>query len=68
LFAPFDRLYVRTTGLWANLGRSEGQRDLLARLDAFWCPLVPSSWHTVLYGAAHKADEGIREGVEGTSG
>ena len=68
LFAPFDRLDARTTGLWANLGRSEGQRDLLARLDALWCPLVPSSWHTVLYGAAHKADEGIGEGAEATSG
>ena len=40
------RLDARTTGLWANLGRSEGQRDLgrvapRKRLDAFWCPLVP---------------------------
>ncbi|MCB0786041.1 MAG: hypothetical protein KDC02_17775, partial [Flavobacteriales bacterium] len=62
------RLDARTTGLWANLGRSEGQRDLLARLDAFWCPLVPGSWHTVLYGAARKVDEGIGEGAEATSG
>ncbi|HMQ74705.1 MAG TPA: class I SAM-dependent methyltransferase [Flavobacteriales bacterium] len=54
LFAPFDRLEVRTTGLLANLGRTERQRDVLGRLDAVLCPLTPPGWHTVGFGVAVK--------------
>ncbi|MBP6392584.1 MAG: class I SAM-dependent methyltransferase [Flavobacteriales bacterium] len=55
LFAPFVHVHVESTGFLAALGRTERQRDLLARLDAVLCPLLPSNWHTVLYGAATKA-------------
>ncbi len=55
LFAPFDRIEVRTTGLLAGLGRTEGQRGLLARIDAVLCAVTPRTWHTVLYGSCAKA-------------
>lgn len=55
LFAPFAQVDDRTTGLLANLGRSEGQRDLLARVDGVIAPLVPATWRTIWYGAAVKA-------------
>lgn len=54
LFAPFAKLDVRTTGLLANLGRSEAQSDLLARCDGLLCRAVPARWHTVVYGVATK--------------
>jgi SAM-dependent methyltransferase len=54
LFAPFSRLDLHSTGCLANLGRSERQRDVLARLDGMIGPLVPSRWHTVVYGVAVK--------------
>ena len=43
-----------TTGLLANLGRSERQRDLLARIDRLLVPLVPEGWRYVLYGSARR--------------
>ncbi len=52
LFAPFAQVEARTTGLLANLGRSERQRDLLARADSVLAPLVPASWRTIRYGVA----------------
>lgn len=55
LFAPFAEVDDRTTGLLANLGRNEAQRDLLARVDAVIAPLVPPTWRTIWYGAAVKA-------------
>lgn len=54
LFDPFFRVDLRSTGLLANLGRSECQRDLLARADGVICKVVPSAWHTVVYGVAEK--------------
>jgi SAM-dependent methyltransferase len=54
LFTPFSRVDLHTTGCLANLGRSEWQRDLLARVDGFICPVLPSAWHTVVYGVAVK--------------
>lgn len=54
LFAPFARVDDATTGLLANLGRSEAQRDLLARLDGLIMPIVPISSRTIWYGAAIK--------------
>jgi len=56
LFAPFAALDDRTTGLLANLGRTEGQRDLLARVDALLMPIVPQGGRTVWYGVATKGD------------
>lgn len=54
LFADFSTVELHTTGFLAPLGRSEAQRDLLARLDAFLMPLVPRAWRTVVYGVARK--------------
>ncbi len=54
LFAGFERTELHTTGLLANLGRSELQRDLLARMDALVMSLVPVRWRTILYGVAVK--------------
>ncbi len=54
LFAPFARLDDHTTGVLANLGRSESQRDLLARVDALIRPLVPATQRTIWYGVAVK--------------
>ena len=55
LFAPFANVHLESTGFLAALGRSEGQRDLLARFDGVLCPLLPVNWHTVLFGIATKA-------------
>ncbi|MBK9513859.1 MAG: methyltransferase domain-containing protein [Flavobacteriales bacterium] len=54
LFVPFARLDDHTTGLLANLGRSEGQRDVLARFDAVVSPLVPPTQRTIWFGVAVK--------------
>jgi SAM-dependent methyltransferase len=54
LFQPFASMRTMTTGLLANLGRSETQRDLLARADAVLCPMVPKSWHCVVIGVCTK--------------
>ncbi len=54
LFAPFAHLEDHTTGVVANLGRSEGQRDLLARFDALIRPLIPPTQRTIWYGVAVK--------------
>ena len=54
LFNPFATLHDATTALFANLGRSEGQRDLLAQADGVLAPLVPRSQHAIWYGAAIK--------------
>jgi len=54
LFAPFAKLETHTTGLFANLGRTESQRDLIARVDPFLARLVPTTWHSIWIGAAFK--------------
>lgn len=54
LFAPFAMVDDRTTGFIANLGRSEGQRDVLARFDALLAPMVSLSMRTIWYGVALK--------------
>lgn len=54
LFKDFTTVELRTTGLFANLGRQEWQRDLLARLDALLVRLVPERWHAVIHGSATK--------------
>lgn len=54
LFAPFGHLDDATTGFLANLGRTEGQRDVLARFDGLVMPLVPQGLRTIWYGAAIK--------------
>jgi len=54
LFAPFTRVDDATTGFLANLGRTEAQRDLIARFDALVMPLIPAGMRTIWYGAAIK--------------
>ena len=54
LFAPFATVHLASTGLLANLGRTEGQRELLARADALLAPAAPLRWHTIWYGVAVK--------------
>lgn len=54
MLADFVELRFATTGLLALFGLSEGQRRLLARLDATFCHRLPVSWHYVMYGAARK--------------
>lgn len=54
LFDRFSKLDDGTTGLIANLGRSEAQRDLLARIDALLQPLVPQRQRTIWFGVAEK--------------
>ncbi|MDQ3099943.1 MAG: class I SAM-dependent methyltransferase [Bacteroidota bacterium] len=54
LFNSFRIVNDRTNGLIANLGRSETQRDLLARIDGMIAPMVPSHWRTIWYGVAIK--------------
>lgn len=54
LFEPFEQLQVGTTGFLAPLGRSEAQRDLLARLDPPLTKLLPARWRTVVFGALRK--------------
>lgn len=62
LFVPFGTVDLHTTGLLANFGRSEWQRDLLARLDALIVPLLPAGWRTVVYGIATRSSALINEG------
>ncbi len=54
LFKGYERLEIKTCGFTANLGRTEHQRDLLASVDAFLAPIVPSTWRYIAYGAAFK--------------
>ncbi len=54
LFASFARLDDATTGFLANLGRSEAQRNVLARFDGLVMPMVPVGMRTIWYGAAIK--------------
>jgi SAM-dependent methyltransferase len=54
IFAPFATVEDRTTGFVANLGRSEGQRDVLARFDALCEPMLPKRLRTIWFGAALK--------------
>jgi SAM-dependent methyltransferase len=55
LFSAFADIEDGTTGLLSALGRSEAQRDPLARVDALVAPMVPRGWRSVWYGAARKA-------------
>lgn len=54
LFARFAQMDAGTTGLFANLGRTEVQRDILARLDSVLLSMVLQQSRTIWYGAAIK--------------
>lgn len=54
LLYRFDVEY-KTTGFLAAFGRTEWQRDWLARLDeAIFNRIVPESWHYIMFGVARK--------------
>ena len=51
----FDEVNLHTTGVLATLGRSEAQRNALARIDEWVCNRIcPQSWHYIAYGVARK--------------
>ena len=53
--SPFASVEMRTTGVIAALGRTEGQRDFLARFDhGLLNRVVPARWHYIVYGIARK--------------
>ncbi|MBK9175775.1 MAG: class I SAM-dependent methyltransferase [Flavobacteriales bacterium] len=54
LFSDFTNVVARTTGLLASLGRSQSQRDLLARVDGLLAPFILKGWRTVVFGVAMK--------------
>lgn len=55
LLQPFSAYSLHTTGFLAALGRSETQRNLLARADAaLFNRLFPPDWHYIAYGIAEK--------------
>lgn len=52
---PFDEVHLHTTGVLATLGRSEAQRNALARADEWlFNRMCPQSWHYIAYGVARK--------------
>ena len=56
LFGVFDEVEVETWGVFGLLGRSEGQRDLLGRIDSLVTPRVPSAWRYIVFAACLKRD------------
>ncbi len=51
----FFEVEYKTTGFLAAFGRTEWQRDWLARLDeALFNRIVPESWHYIMFGVARK--------------
>jgi SAM-dependent methyltransferase len=56
LFDDFDEVHHESGGFLGCMGRTEGQRNALARLDqALFEPLMPRSWHYFAYGWARKS-------------
>jgi SAM-dependent methyltransferase len=56
LFGRFDVVELETWGMFGLLGRTEGQRDLLGRIDSWVSPLVRPAWRYILLGACVKGD------------
>ena len=54
LFDAFDEIEFETWGVLGALGRSESQRDLLGRIDAWIVPHLPSRWRYIVFGACRK--------------
>lgn len=57
LFSAFDMVELETWGALGLLGRNEGQRDLLARIDSRLAPHLPSAWRYILFGVCLKSDQ-----------
>lgn len=47
---------LRTTGVMATFGRSEGQRKFLGMIDKALSPLTPPEWRYIVYGVAKKPE------------
>ncbi|MCB1185229.1 class I SAM-dependent methyltransferase, partial [bacterium] len=58
LLADFEVRTLAATGFWATFGRSNAQRDALARLDRLVAPVVPRAWRYVAYGVADVPNAG----------
>lgn len=54
LFAAFATSRFRTFGLFANLGRTEGQRTALSYVDEVLTKLLPARWRYILAGICTK--------------
>lgn len=53
--SPFAAVEMRTTGVIAAMGRTERQRDFLARIDhGLLNRVIPSRWRYIAYGIARK--------------
>lgn len=53
--APFEEVCARTIGFAATFGRTEAQRDLLARADRLvFERIVPDRWKYIIAGVARK--------------
>jgi SAM-dependent methyltransferase len=53
-FRCFGHLEFKTFGVVAAFGRSEWQRNALARVDRWLTFAVPDSWHYIIVGIARK--------------
>lgn len=55
LLSKFSDYKINTTGFIAAFGRSESQRNILARIDNFILnKITPNYWHYIVYGIATK--------------
>lgn len=54
LLSQFSEVKDRTHGVLAVFGRSEGQRDFLARIDSVLSPITPKSWRYIWFVVAKK--------------
>ncbi len=53
--SPFSSFEIKTTGVSATFGRSEGQRKLLASADKLlFNHIAPARWKYIAYGVAQK--------------
>jgi hypothetical protein len=51
----YDDVKLKTNGFIAAFGRSEWQRNMLARADELlFNKIMPGSWHYIIYGSARK--------------
>ena len=53
----FSRVETETWGLFGLLGRTEGQRDLLGRIDSVLAPHASPGWRYILFAACRKAGD-----------
>ena len=53
--SKFSSFEIKQTGVLATFGRTEKQRNFLAKLDnVFFNKITPKSWKYIVYGIANK--------------